>query len=192
MRSLMPKWFAAMTAASVAIVAYGTWQSLTAEGTDKIENTAAETAAVQEINAPAKEVTLKDYIWIDSIPEDAYTPFNAYIFSDGIGINNQFASSFKVLIEIFEYSSTKDSVSFSFPHDNRSAKSKYTITNYSNPKYPFLTAELTMASDPQAKGKKKSYYTGPDLHIESNGYSLPDSLRNATASIRSQMAAQQH
>ena len=190
MRSLMPKWFAAMTAVSVAVVAYGTWQSLTAGDNSQSEKKQA--AAVEEINAPAKDITLKDYFWIDAVPDNAYTPFNAYVFTDGVGINSQFASSFKVLLELFEFRNTKDKVSFEFPHDNRSVKSSYTITSYKNPKYPFLTAQLTLASDPQANGKEKAYYTGPDLHLDSQGYALPAALRNALVSARAQLNAQQH
>ncbi|MDO5296265.1 MAG: hypothetical protein Q4F00_06450 [bacterium] len=188
MRSLMPKWFAAMTAASVAVVAYGTWQSFTAQ--DNLQTEELKPAATQEISAPAKEITLKDYFWIDAVPDNAYTPFNAYVFTDGIGINSQFASSFKVLLEIFEYRHTKDKVSFEFPHDNRSAKSSYTITAYKNPKYPFLTAQLTLAGDPQNGGKEKAYFTGPDLHLESQGYALPAPLQNALIAARAQMNSQ--
>ena len=188
MRSLMPKWFAAMTAASVAVVAYGTWQSFTAA--DNSDLGQDQTAAVEEINAPAKDITLKDYFWIDAVPDNAYTPFNAYVFTDGIGINSQFASSFKVLLEIFEFRNTKDKVNFEFPHDNRSAKSSYTITAYKNPKYPFLTAQLTLASDPQANGKEKAYYTGPDLHLDSQGCTLPASLQDALISARAQIRSQ--
>ena len=189
MRSLMPKWFAAMAAVSAAVVAYGTWQSLTADSS--IEPETVKPEAVQEVKAP-KDITLHNYFWIDAVPDNAYTPFNAYVFTDGIGINSQFASSFKVLIEIFEYRSTKDKVNFEFPHDNRSAKSSYTITDYKNPKYPFLTAQLTLAADPQAKGKEKAYFTGPDLHLDSQGYNLPASLQNALISARAQMRSQKH
>ena len=190
MRSLMPKWFAAMAAVSAAVVAYGTWQSLTAGSI--VEPETVQPEAVQELKAPAKDITLKNYFWIDAVPDNAYTPFNSYVFTDGIGINSQFASSFKVLLEIFEYRSTKDKVNFEFPHDNRSAKSSYTITDYKNPKYPFLTAQLTLTGDPQAKGKEKAYFTGPDLHLDSQGYNLPAPLQNALISARARINAQNH
>ena len=54
MRSLMPKWFAAMTAVSVAVVAYGTWQSLTAGDNSQSEKKQA--AAVEEINALVERI----------------------------------------------------------------------------------------------------------------------------------------
>ena len=175
MSKIVPRWFAVLAASSLAMVTYSAWSSFTAPETLPQESAIAES----EVTESATDVTLTEYFWLDSIPEDAYTPFNAYLFTNKIGINNQFASAFKTVVEIFEFKVADGTIGFHFPHDNRAVSTKYAIKEYRNPKYPFLSAELVLASDPQAKGKTKSYYTGPDMHLKSTHQSLPESVQAA-------------
>ncbi len=184
-RRLMPTWFAAMATFSLGVIACGTWQLCT-EKTCVTPVTTCEVQA-QEETAETK-VTLENYFWIDAIPRDAYTPFNAYLFADNIGINNKFESSFKVLMEIFEYRADKKQIGFRFPHDNRKASTSYSIVEYKNPKYPFLTAELILDKDPQSNGATTSYYTGPDLKINSQTRLNDAALNNALGTARAQLA----
>ncbi len=183
-RRLMPTWFAAMATFSLGVIACGTWQPCT----EQTCVTPATTCEVQAQDEMAEtNVTLENYFWIDAIPRDAYTPFNAYLFTDNIGLNNKFASSFKVLMEIFEYRADKKQVAFRFPHDNRKASTSYSIVEYKNPKYPFLTAELILDKDPQSNGAKASYYTGPDLKINAQRNLNNEAIYGAMDLTRAQL-----
>ena len=187
MRNLVPRWFAALAAVSLTVVSYGAWQSFNAPS--EVKESAAETVQAAEETLDQK-ITLQDYFWLDNVPEDAYTPFNAYVFSDGMGVSVQFASSFKMLVELFEYRADNTAIKFNFMHDGRTAKSDYSITAYTNPKYPFLKAQLTLKNDPQAKGSTHVYYTGPDLYLKSQSGSASKEIGAAMASVRAQLAAQ--
>ncbi len=177
-RPLVPRWFAVMLAASVAIVLLG------------ITRPEADRQATPEPQlAPAAASGLAECVWLDRLPEDPYETFQVYYFTEEggrVGINAKADSAFRILLEIFEFIDLADQnrVQFYFPHDRRKPASTYTIEKLKKPTAYFDT-QLTLESDPQNGGKKKVYFTGPEFRADSDGSSLPGHLRQTLMQIRS-------
>jgi len=177
-RPLVPRWFAVMLAASVAIVLLG----ITRPETDH-------QAAPEPQLAPAAAGDLAECVWLDRLPEDPYEPFQVYYFTEEggrVGINAKADSAFRILLEIFEFIDLADQgrLQFYFPHDRRKPASTYTIEKMKKPTAYFDT-QLTLESDPQNGGKKKVYFTGPEFRADNDGSALPEHLRQALLQIRS-------
>lgn len=156
-RSLAPRWFMAMVAASAALVIYGTTQ---------------ERLAPTPPSAPAPTsqiVPLHDQLWLDSIPENSWDSFQMYVFlkkGHKVGLHVQAHSTFKQTLEVFEY---KDKAGgdlfFYFPHDQRKAQTKYSIIPLREPQGPF-TCKLRLEQDPQNGGQPHIFYSGPELILK--------------------------
>ena len=160
-KGLVPHWFAALFVTAVCVCAWGGYDHF------KCDKDGLTTAPCPNSSATAQPVSLNNQFWLDSIPHDAYTPFKGYVFTDVAGLSQDFASAFKVTIEMFEFDADQKTIKFHFMHDNRTVETPYAIEPYSNPKYPFLSATLTLKEDPQNGNKSKVYYTGPDFKIGS-------------------------
>lgn len=177
-RPLVPRWFAVMLAASVAIVLLG----ITRPETDR-------QATSEPQLSPAAAGGLAECVWLDRLPEDPYEPFQVYYFTEEggrVGINAKADSAFRILLEIFEFIDLADQgrIQFFFPHDRRKPASTYTIEKMKKPTAYFDT-QLTLESDPQNGGKKKVYFTGPEFRADSDGSALPENLRRTLLQIRS-------
>lgn len=157
---LVPRWFAALIAASMLIVGYGMTQLEPAE-------------------APVETLTqdLYDTIWIDKYPQMPEDSWNAYMYTtDNIGLSIEAHSAYKVTLEVFEFKvSGKNNLRFHFPHDGRRGDTKFKIEKLKKPTRHFDT-QLTLESDPQANGEKKIYYTGPEFRSATQ---LPETVRQA-------------
>lgn len=156
-KRLVPRWFAVMILASLAIIGYGVTQPTT-------------TSSDPGVSHPRE---LVDVLWLDREPGMTTDPWKAYIFTpENIGIHIDAASSYKLTLEFFEFKADAKKISFSFPHDNRKPSSAYKIEKMKKPNKYFDT-QLTLEADPQNGGTQKIYYTGPDFRSAS---SLPHSV----------------
>lgn len=176
-RPLVPRWFAVMIAASLAVVFLGLFKP-----------EARQEAQPEATMAPSAEAGLSECLWLDRLPEDAYEPFQIYYFTEEggrIGLNAKAESAFKILLEIFEFIdlSDKGTIQFYFPHDRRKPASAYKIEKMSKPTAYFDT-QLTLEKDPQNGGKRVVYYTGPEFRPESTGAALPEHLRKVLFQVR--------
>ncbi|HXE72002.1 MAG TPA: hypothetical protein VNO81_05030 [Candidatus Nitrosotenuis sp.] len=148
-RSLIPGWFALMIALSLAVIAAGLWKGSPPPAPEP----AVEIMASQ----------LVDRIWVDRLPEHDTDPFQAYMFSsDNVGMSAKFESSYKVLLEIFQFRDSNGQISFYFPHDRRKPTTGYKVEKMARPTRR-LNIQLTLEADPQADGQRKVYYSGPEL-----------------------------
>ncbi len=164
MSKLLPRWFAALLAFSVAVVIYGTMEMSWHQNSQPRIN-------------PAK---LYDTIWLDKYPEMSHEPWKAYIFtSDNVGIHIDAASSFKLTLELFEFKADNSKLRFHFPHDGRRAHSSYRIEKLKKPTRHFDT-KLVIEQDPQNGGQLKEYYTGPEFRSKQN---LPEPFKSYLKAI---------
>ncbi|MGI5843893.1 MAG: hypothetical protein ACOX9B_06950 [Candidatus Xenobium sp.] len=177
-RPLVPRWFAVMLAASVAIVLLG------------ITRPETHRQAVPEPQlASAAADGLAECVWLDRLPEDPYEPFQLYYFTEEggrVGLNAKADSAFRILLEVFEFIDLPDQgrLQFYFPHDRSKPASTYTIEKLKKPTAYFDT-KLTLDNDPRNGGKKKVYFTGPEFRADSDGRTLPEHLRQVLLQIRS-------
>lgn len=152
-KSLIPRWFAVMVALSALVVALGSLRA--------------------ERRAESRASDLTDYLWLDRYPEMTHDNFQIYFFSaDNVGAHADFASSYKVLLEVFEFKADGQRVQFHFPHDGKRPSSAYRIEKLKKPTRHFDT-QLTVQEDPKNGGRTKVYYTGPGFRA---GH-LPAELR---------------
>lgn len=180
-RPLVPRWFAVMIAASVAVVTLGVFQPCNREPV------AEQQAAAGQV-APAADPTLVECLWLDRLPEDPYEPFQLYFFSEEggrVGLNAKAESAFKILLEVFEFIDLGDKVQFYFPHDRRKPNSSYKVEKLKKPN-AYFDVQLTLDSDPQNGGKKTVYYSGPEFRPEATGETLPPHVRRVLMQVRAQ------
>lgn len=176
-RPLVPRWFAVMMAASLAVILLGLFQPRGSE------------APTPEQTAPcAAAAPLAECMWLDRLPEDPYEPFQVYYFTEEggrIGLNAKADSAFRVLLEVFEFMDLSDQgrIQFHFPHDRRKPASNYSIEKMKKPTAYFDT-QLTLEKDPQNGGKTMVYYTGPEFRPKSDGAGLPEHLRRVMLQVR--------
>jgi len=157
-KRLVPRWFAVMILASMAIIGYGVTQPNTTPDRDPV------------VSHPRE---LVDVLWLDREPGMTTDPWKAYIFTpENIGINIDAASSYKLTLEFFEFKADAKKIGFRFPHDSRSPSSGYKVEKMKKPTKYFDT-QLTIDADPQNGGTQKVYYTGPDFRSASR---LPQAL----------------
>lgn len=176
-RPLVPRWFAVMIAASLAIVVLGIFRPEANPGTEP-----------QPTAAPAADAPLVECLWLDRLPEDPYEPFQMYFFTEEggrVGLNAKAESAFKILLEVFEFIDLSDraTVQFYFPHDRRKPASAYKVEKMKKPTAYFDTM-LTLENDPQNGGKKTVYYTGPEFRPEGTGKSLPAHLQRLVTQVQ--------
>lgn len=158
MTKLIPRWFACMVLASMAVVTYGTLSLKPAE------------------EAAPLNRELYDALWIDRYPEMAHDKWKAYLFTaDNVGLSIDAASAFKLTLEVFEFKADKKSITYHFPHDSRRARCNYSIEKLKKPTSHFDT-QLTVENDPQNGGQTKVYFTGPEFR---SAETLPPHLRQA-------------
>ena len=177
-RSLVPRWFAVMIAASVAIVVLGLLGP-------RSQPSEAPEASI----APKDELALVECLWLDRLPEDPYEPFQIYFFTEEggrVGLNAKAESAFKILLEVFEFIDLPDqgTVQFYFPHDRRKPASAYKVEKMKKPNAYFDT-QLTLEKDPQNGGRKMVYYTGPEFRPDGDPKGLPLHLQQILAQVRS-------
>lgn len=158
-KRLVPRWFAVMILASLAIIGYGVTQPSTTTGkSDPV------------VTHPRE---LVDVLWLDREPGMTTDPWKAYIFTpENIGISIDAASSYKLTLEFFEFKADAKKIAFRFPHDNRAPSSPYKVEKMKKPSKYFDTT-LTLEADPQNGGAQKVFYTGPDFRSASR---LPHSV----------------
>jgi len=176
-RPLVPRWFAVMLAASLAIILLGLFQPRAAEAPAPEENATLTAAA-----------PLAECMWLDRLPEDPYEPFQVYYFTEEggrIGLNAKADSAFRVLLEVFEFMDLSDQgrIQFHFPHDRRKPSSNYSIEKLKKPT-PYFDTQLTLEKDPQNGGKTKVYFTGPEFRPKSDGSGLPEHVRQVLLQVR--------
>ena len=151
-KRLVPRWFAVMILASLAIIGYGVSQP-------------NETQTREPGVAHPRE--LVDVVWLDRDPGMTTDPWKAYIFTpENIGIAIDAASSYKLTLEFFEFKADAKKIGFRFPHDNRNPSAGYKIEKMKKPTKYFDTT-LTIESDPQNGGQQTVYYTGRDFRSAS-------------------------
>ena len=113
-RPLVPRWFAVMLAASLAIILLGLFQPRAAEAPAPEENATLTAAA-----------PLAECMWLDRLPEDPYEPFQVYYFTEEggrIGLNAKADSAFRVL-RVFGMDSDQGRIQFLSPTVDRPATS---------------------------------------------------------------------
>ena len=157
MTRFIPRWFAAMILASLAIVIYGLNQPQ------------------QHTSEPGTQTKeLYDVLWLDQYPEMQHDKWKAYLFtSDNVGLNIDAASAFKLTLEIFEFKAQNGKLSYHFPHDGRRATCGFRIEKMKKPTRHFDT-QLILDADPQSGSQPKTYFTGPEFR---SAATLPEHIR---------------
>lgn len=166
-KRIIPRWFAVMILASLAIVGYGISHPQTRP---------------EPVNEPivAGPNDLLDCMWLDQAPQMADDPWKAYLFTpENFGLNIDAHSSYKLVLELFEFKADSKAITYKFPHPPaRKGKTTYKIERLKKPTKYFDT-QLTIDNDPQNEGKTSIYFTGPDFRSASQ---LPEALRQTLES----------
>ena len=163
-KRFIPRWFAVMILASMAIVGYGV----------NHPQTRPETVSEPIVAGPND---LIDTMWLDKAPQMAEDPWKAYIFTpENFGLNIDAKSSYKLVLELFEFKADSKTITYHFPHPpSRRGKAAYKIEKLKKPTKQFDT-QLTIENDPQNGGQTSVYFTGPDFRSASQ---LPEVVRES-------------
>ena len=166
-KRFVPRWFAVMILASLAVVGYG----LTHPHSRPEPTTEPIVAGPND---------LVDAMWLDRAPETSLDPWKAYIFTpENFGLSIDAKSSYKLVLELFEFKADSKKIGFHFPHDSRRINGVgYKVEKLKKPTKHFDT-QLTIDSDPQNNNQTSIYYTGPDFRSASH---LPELLRQTLES----------
>lgn len=150
----VPKWFAIMIAISMGVTILGLGQS-------------------GEVT-PAQQLT--DVIWVDRVPQDPSESFKAHYFGvDNYGVMLDAPTCYKLIFEIFEFDTSKSKITYVRHHTGKKVTTAYKIEKMDEPTELFDTM-LTIKKDPNNRGKKTVYYTGPEFRSHAT---LPPVLREA-------------
>ena len=93
-------------------------------------------------------------------PKEAYQA--CFFGSEGWGYTLDAASSYKMVVEIFQFGEDARTINYLFHHDNRKPSTAYRLERLNPPTHDFDT-RLTLFQDPNNQGRKSTYYTGPNL-----------------------------
>lgn len=153
-RRIVPSWFALMIVVAAVTVIVGAFN---AQEFMKSSN-----------GTSAPSIGLTDQVWMDKLPLNPQSTFNAYVFAktNSLGTRGEFESAYKFNIELFEFNNkTADTLKFLFLHDDSQAVSSYIIEKVETPEH-FFDTRLTIMKDPRHNNEKGIYYSCPELHVE--------------------------